>query len=682
MADIPHAALSDALKARIDDRTLVSAVFLTYKFDPAFFEQQVLPILFNLPLNHASEIRLVQLEDRLRDLAGEIAVYYDAQGLIAAAKDSAKLDVRRIPVRHRTGIFHPKNIFLLLEAPSTGDGQRPERALMAACLSANLTRAGWWENVEVCHFEEIREGDKTLLKPDLAEFLVALKRRAIAAGTTQRAMDDLLGFLRSNTEERQRRTSNDYMHSRFYGGAMPVHEFLKSAAGDRLRGAYLDVISPYFDDADDCRPLEQLVESFEPKEVHVMLPKDGQGQVICRDSQYEVVRSMPGISWARLPTQVTKLSSREGSPQRFVHAKVYRFFHKSPAREYLFVGSANLTTAAHDSRNLESGFLVEREISERPESWLIADMRKPAQFEPRTERDEQEGASSIPLVLRYDWSRHLAEAMWLDASASPVIHLDARGIPLGQAPSLPPREWKVLPNALAQQLRAALEETSFVRASLPDAEPAYVLVQEEGMAHKPSLLLRLSVVDILRYWTLLSQEQRAAFIAAKWPKNQPIGEGAELVARVMSESPKDTMFDRFAGFFHAFGSLERSAGKALAENRPKEAASRLFGKKYDSLPVLLEHLAVPSAESDAVERYVLLQCALQLVKQMSAQHPEFWRENANVATELEQLILHLSETCRTALVSDSGPQMDEYLKWFDRWFIRKASPIEAASDGA
>ncbi|MEW6688724.1 MAG: hypothetical protein AB1452_06485 [Pseudomonadota bacterium] len=680
MADIPHAALSDALKERIDDRTVVSAVFLTYKFDPAFFEQQVLPILFNLPLNHATEIRRVQLEDRLRDLAGEIAVYYDAHGLIAAAKDSAKLDVRRIPVRHRTGIFHPKNIFLLLETPPVEEGQPPERALLAACLSANLTRAGWWENVEVCHFEEIHEADKTLLKPDLADLLGALKRRAIAGGTVQRAVDDMLDFLRSNTEERQRRTSDDYLHTRFYGGAVPVHEFLDSSTGGRLRGAYLDVISPYLDDADDCKPLEQLVERFAPKEVHVLLPKDAQGQVMCRDSQYEAVRSIPGISWARLPTQVTKLSSREGSPQRFVHAKVYRFFHRSPAKEYLFVGSANLTTAAHDSRNLESGFLVEREISERPESWLITDVRKPAQFQPRTERDEQEGVSSIPLVLRYDWSRHLAEAMWLDASPSPTMHLDARGIPLGQVPSLAAREWKVLANALAENLRAALEETSFVRVLLPDSEPAYVLVQEEGMAHKPSLLLKLSIADILRYWTLLSQEQRAAFIAAKWPKNQPIGEGAELVARVMHESPKDTMFDRFAGFFHAFGSLERSAKQALAQNRPKEAASRLFGKKYDSLPVLLEQLATQSAEGDTVERYVLVQCALQLVTHLSAQHPAFWKDLATAATDLEQRILKLSEGLRAALIAESGAEMTEYLKWFDRWFIRKASPIEVPND--
>ncbi len=491
IADIPHAALSDALTARIGGRTVVSAVFLTYKFDPAFFEQEVLPLLFGLPLDHASAIRIVQLEDKLRDLSGEVAIYYDAGGLIAAAKDSAKLDVRRIPVRHRTGIFHPKNIFLLLEQSSESGEQATERALLVGCLSANLTRAGWWENVEVCHFEEIRHGDKTLLKGDIAQFLTAIKRRAVAGDMGQQAVDDILSFLRTSTEARQRRSSNEFMHARFYSGAQPVHEFLDSAAGEKLRGAYLDIVSPYFDDADDCRPLALLVDTFQPKEVRVSLPKDGGGLANCRDSQYEAVRSMPGVSWARLPTQVTKLSTREGAPQRFVHAKVYRFFHRNPGREYLFVGSANLTTAAHDSRNLESGFLVERESPGRPDFWLISEKRKPTGFEPRTEADEQECVATIPLVLRYDWSRGLAEAMWLDASPSPEFKLDARGVLLGRVTSLRPREWKVLPDTIAQQLRTALEETSFVRVSGIDGEPAYILVQEEGMAHKPSLLLQL-----------------------------------------------------------------------------------------------------------------------------------------------------------------------------------------------
>ena len=170
MASIPSAVLSDRLKEVIGTRRLVSGVFLTFKFDPAFFEQEVVPVLLDVPLSHASVIRLVQLEDILRDSPGEIAVYYDVNGLVASDEGSAKLDIRRVPVRLRTGIFHAKNVFLLVEDERPSEG-KSLRSLLVASLSANLTRAGWWENVESAHIEEIEAGSKSRLKDDLVQFL-------------------------------------------------------------------------------------------------------------------------------------------------------------------------------------------------------------------------------------------------------------------------------------------------------------------------------------------------------------------------------------------------------------------------------------------------------------------------------------------------------------------------------
>src|SRR5262245_34085889 len=95
-------------------RQLRAAVFLTFQFEPGFFERAILPVFLDVPLSHAAPIRLVQLEDALRSLPGGIAVYYDSNGLVG--DESAKLDIRRVPVRHPTGIFHAKNVFLLVES--------------------------------------------------------------------------------------------------------------------------------------------------------------------------------------------------------------------------------------------------------------------------------------------------------------------------------------------------------------------------------------------------------------------------------------------------------------------------------------------------------------------------------------------------------------------------------------
>ncbi len=62
---------------------LKTAVFLTFRFDSGFFEQEVLPVFLDVSLSHATQLRLVQLEDALPPTGARIAVYYDANGSLA-----------------------------------------------------------------------------------------------------------------------------------------------------------------------------------------------------------------------------------------------------------------------------------------------------------------------------------------------------------------------------------------------------------------------------------------------------------------------------------------------------------------------------------------------------------------------------------------------------------------------
>ena len=82
----PTAVLSDELKSIIAGRQLRAAVFLTFQFEPEFFEQQVLPLFFDVSLSHAEAIKRVQMEDLLREVPHGVAVYYDQNGLVADAK--------------------------------------------------------------------------------------------------------------------------------------------------------------------------------------------------------------------------------------------------------------------------------------------------------------------------------------------------------------------------------------------------------------------------------------------------------------------------------------------------------------------------------------------------------------------------------------------------------------------
>ncbi|MCB9179476.1 MAG: hypothetical protein H6590_08670 [Flavobacteriales bacterium] len=251
--------LSEHFRQRMEGRRLLAAVFCTYQFDPGFFEQEVLPLFLGLQPHQNRKVRLVQLEEALRE-AEDLAVYYDVNGLQVGADGSAQLDVRRIPVRHPRGIFHPKLVFALVKEL---EGEREgEEVLLVAALSANMTRSGWWENVEACHVEEVRADEKLWMKPELLRHLRQLRRLA-PAWEKHAAVDRVEGFLKRVPERRQR-TQDGRLCTHFLDGSKPLAEALQEAAGDLVQGWDLEAIAPFFDQAETCRPLEALLEALHP----------------------------------------------------------------------------------------------------------------------------------------------------------------------------------------------------------------------------------------------------------------------------------------------------------------------------------------------------------------------------------------------------------------------------------
>lgn len=671
---IPRQVLSEHIQERMKGRRLVSAVFLTFRFEPGFFEQQVLPVILDVSASHVEKIRAVQLEDALREVKGDIAVYYDANGLVDGASGSAKLDIRRIPVRHHTGIFHPKNAFLLVEPEDAAEDGSRQRTLIVASLSANLTRAGWWENVESCHVEEIAEGDKSPLKDDLRRFLESLARR-VDSGGPHTAVRDVIEFLR-DLEQYQTRSAGGTLHPRFFDGTSSFVDFLDNAAGAEIRGAYLEIISPYFDDAEDSAPLYDLLARFEPKAVHIYLPHKATGEVACRRELYESVRELDGVRWGTLGGKWLALGSSSDAAPRFVHAKVYRFFTQSPKREITFVGSVNLTSSAFQKGgNLETGFLIDFVPPLRPDFWLVPEAKKATAFVVEHEGDSVAMSGGSALNLRYSWETGIAEGYWDKPSESPILSLSARDVDIGELPVLPSREWTPLGATLSGGVASLLPETSFFKVSGEGEEPSLILVQEEGMTHKPSLLLQLSAADILRYWSLLTANQRAAFIEEHASTLALGGDGSELVTAINYRQLNDTLFDRFAGVFHAFGCLERAVKDALADGREKEVDSRLFGKKYDSLGHLLDRVAAEKDTGDDVDRYVLVLCAHQLVNLLRTEYSEFCSARPDQTKELRHKVSEMESGLRQRIAA-SGGDMPAFLAWFDRWFLERAKPVE------
>lgn len=669
--NIEQAELSKRYVEQLAGQRLRTALFTTFSFDPGFFEQEVLRLFFDIEVSHSRELRLVKLDDSLRELTARPAVYYDARALARGDVGSARLDVERHPMR-LNGCFHPKIVCALVEAAELDEKDHRPQKLIVGCQSANLTRSGWWENVECCHIEIIEEETKSSFSDPLKQFLRWLIKRS--PGESHLAAEEILAFLTKKVTQYERLAKEPlaplFLFTDMKAGGRSITEMLLDETGTALRGMNLEILSPYFDEDDGNSPLDELKNSFDldAKTLRVYLPRDEENKALVSQAVHEKYAE----HWGSLPAEIL----RNGSGRRTVHAKVYRFFRSHPKREIWFVGSVNLTRAAHQAGgNMECGFVVERDLGGRPRpTFLIEpDQSRPSAFAPASEPLEENDRRLTHLTLQYHWSTGEARAHWaLKQQFSPPLHLASSGISLGTLEPLPPDEWRPLPQDITAALKQRLESSALVTVSDSEGSSAQILVMEDGMSHKPSLLHTLSAADILRYWSMLTPEQRSAFLEER------------LGLLLLSAAPDDftlkqapfsttqgSLFDRCAGFFHAFHTLEKSVREAIATKRLTHAITRLFGKKHDSLGHLLDRLeATNDPIQDDVDRHVILLCARQSLDYLRAAEPDFWAEHKSDATELYGRVNALRETTRSRLAA----QLDEgFLTWFEKEFLRRES---------
>ncbi len=381
--------LTEQVAEAIDGRRVRSVVFTTFSFDPGFFELNILPVLFDQPFSQPDKVRRVQLEDALRTV-DHLAVYYDRRAL-AQDGEPAQMDYRRLDVSRRTGYFHPKVILLLVdehheaggEAADDGSDAEPSRqALVVGILSANLTRAGWWENVECAHIEEIKDRDindeRCSFRLDLLS-LIRRVRRSAADADDQSALDEINAFLLRRTQRDSfgKNKSGGTYHPRIFGGQS------QKTLSDWLRQLYLDrqdlnleVISPYFD-AQDEGPLRDLADALRPREIRVYLPTELNGASRVTKATYEAIAALDGTRWAYLPGEVVK-HGRDDTSERLAPGPVctprYNRVWKRGGHDLLLVGSPNLTRAGHShgtAGNLEAAFFVDITDAGYHLRWLV-----------------------------------------------------------------------------------------------------------------------------------------------------------------------------------------------------------------------------------------------------------------------------------------------------------------------
>ena len=684
----PKAVLSDEISSAINGRRVVAAAFTTYSFDPAFFELDILPLLFESRIrggfSHVEKVRRVQLEDCLRDMA-EIEVLYDRSGLVGNA-GPASLDFRRIDVGRRTGVFHPKLVLVLVENPSS-DGSEPTQSLIVATLSANLTRSGWWENLEAAHVEVIDAASPTnrrcTFRVDLLSALDVIMNSA-PSEDRRGALRTIRHFVRDSAPREGTRNSSwqGRYYTRLFAGQKSLPEWLRDR---RLgnRSWNLEVISPFFD-AHGSQTLQSLVQAIRPSEVRVFLPTDSDGTPTVTQEQYKQVGAT--ARWSRLPATVTRsanTASSEGGVARRVHAKIYRFWRLGEA-DITLVGSVNLTSAGHSAANagnLEAAFLANTtDRNGRGEWWLQPLDDSPERFSEKvSEEDGDAERAGVALSLQYHWERHAFEYR-LDEDHDGEVHIQTVAGEELHTIVQPVREgWSDCGTEVADEVKNLLVSTSFVQARIQTAGGQCkwrILIREEGMTHKPSLLTQLTPEEILQYWSLLSESQRQAFLADRLETDEALLGFAKASARPPLGSIR-TVFDRFSGVFHAFERLSTWVDDKLARDQEAEVTARLFGEKYDSLPVLLRKV-LEREDQDTVIAYVTFLSAKQVVARVQDKWPSYWVDQRQARLKLEHTLEELAKIRADLPLMD--PDREEFLTWYEKLFVTEAAALEAEGD--
>ena len=667
---LPTAVLSDVLHRELEGKRIRAAVFTTYCFDPEFFEGEVLPVLFDQSFTHVPKLRLVQLEEALRQIE-HVAVYYDPRALLAGGAP-AQLDTRRFPVRRTTGVFHPKLILLLTDSLDDR-GDSSERELMLVVSSANLTRAGWWENVEAAWYARYRDGDDCTLRDDLLG-LIARIRAEESTGDPQHALTRVEGFVRENLATPDASSGAAKWLPRLFYGQQPLPAFLKEAAPSPSRSTELEVVAPFFDESAEASTLGALVEALRPTKTRVFLPIGADGSGLCTESFFRAVNRLPKVRWGRLPRSLLSrgAGSDENTVDRFVHAKVYRLLGWGRRGGFVLVGSVNLTSAAHShagAGNLEAAAVIATSNATGGGPWLEElGRRVPSRFKEQPEDDDTASSTAPPLVVRHRWDEGVSELFLLGDRAPAVVELRSSGSLIAQVRGVPAGRWSSLDTEATEALAELLRSTSFVDVRVDDGPLGTILVREEGMAFKPSILFELTVEEILRYWSLLSPEQREVFVEAKG--HRLLVELGHASPDALSLEPVFSMFDTFAGIFHAFSQLELYVCEALEDGRESDAVYQLFGNKYDSLPVLLEKV-LADEEGDQVNRYITLLTAAQVTKRLEDDYPEFFEKHAKRTWGLRASLDGIPSV-RSQV--DPGDKVDrrQFFEWFEQMFFARA----------
>ena len=670
-----RAVISEKLIDLIDGREVLAAVFTTYTFEPEFFELEVIPLLLphGVPYSTDDRVKRFQVREHLRECGLPIEVFYDMPTYRLSGEQSPDMEYLCHGVSLGNRAFHGKLVMLLVR-----DDESEEEALLVGAGSNNLSRSGWWDNIECLHWEEVLSGlmPRRLLNRLRDDVNYLVDHSGIAPDKAG-ALDYVGDFL---DECKGSNSADPVFYYGLHRAASPNSflDYLDNAARPLAKyGNWtLEIVSPFF--ADDVENAEHdAFLDLGVQKIHLLLPFDDEGNALCHPDYYIHIEKNEHVAWARWRPELAKSLSVQGEFFRRLHAKLYHFYNKK--QSWVFVGSVNFTHKAL-YENAEAGFLVKLDragplLEELPKSVQVDEFGVIEDVTPGATDDVADSGEFPEIHLHYDWiGKKLLGRTSRQKMAYRIEILGAEGEPVITSWEVPYKSTQYTGDC--DELEHLLKSGSLVKIRGVNAHTNapftdhVVLLQQVGWTHKPLDLPDLTPEQILAIYADMDPERRHLMLLnAKIRKLVLSSQGGELTTH-QDEQFIDQFFCEYAEIFQAFRKLKQKLLIALEEEETVQVDYYLTGTGADSLPVLIDRTEVEEGDKaplSGVTTYVLMLCVLELYREKKF----CGRPNVDVHTHLiEKALSELKRGPYLVLENNSKQNREKFFRWFETQFYQ------------
>jgi len=632
--------ITEYLTNELQNEIVTHAIFTTYNFEPDFFETEVIPLLFKEQRyysNHPS-IKRFQVQQELIKSKINIALFYDKN--IFSSNETPQMEYIHQAVNHPNGAFHPKIIFILME----------DKLLLYAG-SNNITKAGWWDNIETGNYILIdsKHGINETTHLNIMKTLGYLKSQYSFELKDNSSFIAIEDFLNTNVRIINNQEVKFYFQSNKTDNCK---SFFEQYLSSKL--THVEIISPYFPD-DDMRNLENEV--F-PKRytINMFLPKNQQDKAMCTREYYEFCKKN-NIIWSKFVSNIEKdlviKKDKDGNlpPYRKLHAKIFHFYNQQVS--YFLTGSFNFTyKALYD--NIEAGFLY-KAINHHNQ---LLEVREGEEVFEENLFDEENPISleneDIDIDILFDWKDKI-----LIISTSDITALNGMALKDNNGDELQVINIKdkyTYIKDISAKLLSYMEKNSYLHIASQS-----VLIQHINWQYKPFSFGQMSISDILNIYSNLNlvdkESQYIAHMLAQLEKAGALYESSMSDIDVL----KRDFFSEYSEIFYSFRMLKKLLIEAK-DNNQNEVLEYYFRMEYpDSFSSVIKKIKQENKLDIATQYIVIL--SIEEIYNDVFKHINHYKD----APEFEKL-KSLKESIKE-IIGKEFPEQNKFLVWFEKEFL-------------